>query len=172
MIYYLNNVRRKGKGGLHYDIEDTKFQTFLVASSELYSRYVFRADIAYDYTITREQIEADTIKYHDDHLYSFARKNERLRFPYAPQPPTHNYDETKAQYELKLSEFNRRKDYIEGMHTNSKYTSIAHYWLIKEMINCNKWNFVSDEDSAIIDAIMRAFTQSIKTGNLIVFYVN
>lgn len=58
MIYYLNNVRRKGKGGLHYDIEDTKFQTFLVASSELYSRYVFRADIAYDYTITQEQIEA------------------------------------------------------------------------------------------------------------------
>ncbi len=162
MIYYLNNVRRKGKGGLHYDIEDTKFKTFLVASSELYSRYVFRADIAYDYTITQEQIEADTIKYHDDHLYSFARKNERLRFPYAPQPPTPNDDETKAQYELKLSEFNRRKDYIEGMHTNSKYTSIAHYWLIKEMINCNKWNFVSDEDSAIIDAIMRVFTQSIK----------
>lgn len=51
MIYYLNNVRRKGKGGLHYDIEDTKFQTFLVASSELYSRYVFRADIAYDYNL-------------------------------------------------------------------------------------------------------------------------
>ena len=48
------------------------------------------------------------------------------------------------------------------MHTNSKYTSIAHYWLIKEMINSNKWNFVSDEDSAIIDAIMRVFTQSIK----------
>ena len=162
MIYYLNNVRRKGKGGLHYDIEDTKFQTFLVASSELYSRYVFRADIAYDFNITQEQIEADTIKYHDDHLYGFARKNERLRFPYAPQPPTPNDDETKSEYELRLSEFNRRKDYIEGMHTNSKYTSVAHYWLIKEMINCNKWNFISDEDSSLIDALMRVFTQSIK----------
>lgn len=103
MIYYLNNVRRKGRGGVRYDIEDTKFQTFLVASSELYSRYVFRADIAYNFTITQEQIDADTIKYHDDHLYGFARKNERLRFPYAPQPPTPNDDEIKSEYEIRLS---------------------------------------------------------------------
>ena len=161
MIYFLNNVRRKGKGGVRYDIENTKFQTYLVASSDLYSRYVFRADIAYDFNITQEQIEADTIKYHDDHLYNFARKNERLKVPYAPQPPTPNDNETKSEYEVKLSEFDSRKDYIEGMHTKSKYTSIAHYWLIKKMLNCNKWNFVSDEDTSIIDSIMRVFTQSI-----------
>ena len=55
MIYYLNNVRRKGKGGVRYDIENTKFQTYLVASSDLYSRYVFRADIAYDFNITQDR---------------------------------------------------------------------------------------------------------------------
>ncbi|MDT8719717.1 hypothetical protein IAI10_24085 [Clostridium sp. 19966] len=95
-----------------------------------------------------------------------------MRFPYAPQTPVPNDDETKSEYEIRLSEFNRRKDYIEGMHTNSKYTSIAHYWLIKEMINCNKMNFISDEDSSIIDTIMRVFTQSIKDKESHYFILN
>ncbi|PRR81182.1 hypothetical protein [Clostridium vincentii] len=48
------------------------------------------------------------------------------------------------------------------MHAKSKYTFIAHYWLVKGMLNCKKWNFVSDdEDNSIIDSIMRIFIQSI-----------
>lgn len=162
MIYYLNNVRRKGKGGLNYDNNESRFQTSLIASSDITSRYVFRADIAYDYSISQEEIEKDTLLYHDDHLYSFARKNERLRFPYSPQPPTINDDETFEEYETLLAEFERRKDYIEGIHTNSKYTAIAHFYLIKEMIKSKRWNFVSDEDAVIIDSVMRIFSESIK----------
>ena len=51
---------------------------------------------------------------------------------------------------------------IEGIHTNSKYTTIAHFYLIKEMIKSKRCNFVSDEDAAIIDSVMRIFSESIK----------
>lgn len=49
MIYYLNNVRKKGMGGSRYDeIEDTQFPTHIVVSADVFSRYVFRSDVAYD----------------------------------------------------------------------------------------------------------------------------
>lgn len=164
MVYRLNNVRKKGKGGIHYnDEEESAFQTFLIASSDLYSRYVFRTDIAYDFTITQEQIEEDTVKYHEDHLHSFARKNERLRIPFAPQPPSENDHQSVFEYNMELYKFDNRKNYIDGMHVDAKYTAIAHYWLIKEMIKCKHWNFISDEDSSLINSVMRVFVDSIST---------
>ncbi|WP_247600270.1 hypothetical protein [Priestia flexa] len=49
VIYHLNNVRKKGMGGREYsELEDSTFPTQIVVSSDVFSRYVFRSDIAYD----------------------------------------------------------------------------------------------------------------------------
>lgn len=46
MQYYLNNVRKKGKGGKYEsNLEDKLLQTFIVVSADVKSRYVFRSDI-------------------------------------------------------------------------------------------------------------------------------
>ncbi len=92
MIYHLNNVRKRGQGGRRYeDLEDKQFPTSIVVSTDMHTRYVFRADVCYDWNIRLEDIEEDTKLYKDDHLNDFVRKNARLRVSYAlnlPQPMT------------------------------------------------------------------------------------
>lgn len=41
------------------------------------------------------------------------------------------------------------------------YTSIAHYSLIKELVNASEWRFITGEDSSFITAIFRAFAKEI-----------
>lgn len=49
MTYYLNNVRKKGQGGSRFDgIEELQLPTSVVISADVFSRYVFRCDVAYD----------------------------------------------------------------------------------------------------------------------------
>lgn len=61
MIYYLNNVRKRGYGGKRYDdTEEKLFQTHVVVSGDVNSRYIFRSDVAYDWNVTLEDIENDT----------------------------------------------------------------------------------------------------------------
>lgn len=168
MIYYLNNVRRKGKGGTrHIKMDKTNFPTYLVASSDMNTNYVFRADIGYDYYITLDDIDKQTISFKDDHSHGYLRKYQRLRkdFSFAPQPPTPKDSEREYEYLAKHAEFLKREDYIEGLHSNVTYTLIAHQWLIKNMINSKKWYLVSDDDNSIKTAGIRVFKDEIYNGN-------
>ncbi|MDM5188045.1 insertion element protein [Bacillus sp. DX4.1] len=162
MIYNLNNVR---KGGQRFDdIEEQQFPTHIVVSGDVGSRYIFRSDVAYDWDVRVEDIYNDTILYKDDHLDDFSQKNARLRFSFSPQPPTKNDTESYSEYLNALHEFDRRNKYIEGLHVNSTYTTMAHYFHIKLMVNAKEWRFVSDDDSSIITALFRVFAREIKRG--------
>jgi transposase-like protein len=167
LIYNLNNVRKKGHGGLRYDnLEDKLMQTHIIVTGDVDTGYIFRSDVAYDWMITLGDISEDTQYYREDHLYEFSRKNARLRLSCSPQPPTKNDDETELEYETLLDEFQRRSKYIEGLHTNSNYTTLAHLWLIKQTLQSHKWRFVSDEDETIMKAIYRAFNEKILSGDV------
>lgn len=68
---------------------------------------------------TLDEVELDTIQYNCDHTYSFLRKNERLRYPYCPQPPTRKDEQTEAEYNIEIQQFELRKQYVEGSHTKT-----------------------------------------------------
>ena len=166
LMYNLNNIRRKGEGGKNYDdIEDTVLQTHIVVSGDIDSNYIFRSDIAYDWYKRYEDIKRDTELYKEDHLYASARKNDRLRFSYVPQPPTANDTESEEEYLRKLEELKIRKKYIKGLHVNSTYTTMAQLWLMKRQLNATKWRFVTDDDNSLITAINRIFTDKIKANS-------
>ena len=65
-------------------------------------------------------------------------------------------------YEDELDQFNNRKRYIEGSHVKAQYTSLAHYWLIKRIINSSRWYFVSDDDGTLEASMFRIFTDYIR----------
>lgn len=166
LLYNLNNIRKKGQGGIRYDnIEDKLMQTHITVSGDVNTGYIFRSDVAYDWNISLEDIDEDTVYYKEDHLHDFSKKNARLRFSSSPQPPTKNDTESNAEYAHRLNEFNRRKRYIDGLHTNSSYTVLAHLWLIKQVINTDKWRFVTDEDETVMNGIYRVFSNEIKDGD-------
>lgn len=161
--YNLNNVRKKGHGGQRYDnVEDRLMQTYIVVTSEIQSRYIMRSDVAYDWNITLEQIEQDTVHYKDDHLDSFSRKNERYRFPFAPQPPTPSDTQSKEQYIDVRSDFDKRKAYIDGLHIDSSYTTMAHLWHIKRMVNAKEWRMITDDDPSLYNSFFRVFSKEIR----------
>jgi hypothetical protein len=166
MIYFLNNVRKKGMGGTRYDdVEETQFPTHIIVSADVFSRYVFRSDVAYDWDAQFNEIITDTKIYKEDHLHDFVRKNARLRFSYYPQEPTEFDTQTMSEYNNDLQRFNRRERYIDGLHTNSTYTSMAHFWLIKELLNAKEWRFVTDNDSSLLSAMYRVFSSEFKSYN-------
>jgi transposase-like protein len=163
MTYLLNNVRRKGMGGRKYDsVEETQFPTNVVITAEVFSRYVFRSDIAYDWNTSMEDIALDTVLFKEDHLNEFAKRHARLRFSHYPQPPSHNDTQTKEEYHRELLKVERRDKYIEGLHVNSTYTTMAHYWLIKQLLNASEWRFVTDRDSSLMTACYRMFAKEFK----------
>jgi hypothetical protein len=163
MIYFLNNVRKKGEAnGRYNNLEDKHFPTHIVVTSEVFSRNVFRSDVAYDWNISLEDVEKDTWLYKEDRLYEYARKNARLRFSYAPSPPSPNDTPLDIQYR---NEFERRKKYIDGCHVNSTYTTMAHLWLIKKMVNAIEWRFITDEDYSIMTSLFRVFSKEIRLGD-------
>jgi hypothetical protein len=164
MTYHLNNVRKKGMGGRKYsEVEDSVFPTNVVISDDVISRYVFRSDVNYDWDVSLDNIKEDTIKFRDDHIGVYARKNARhSKFSFYPQPPSTNDTQSKAEYNHELSKVEKRAKYTDGLHVNSTYTSIAHYWLIKEQLNASEWRFITDEDSSLITAIFRVFAKEIR----------
>lgn len=53
LMYFLNNVRNHGRGGVRYeDTDEPTFPTYSVVSAEVTTRYVLRADVAYDWNIS------------------------------------------------------------------------------------------------------------------------
>lgn len=94
-------------GGARYDdVEDTQFPTHIIISADVFSRYVFRSDVAYDWNVRLEDLMLDTILYKDDHLHLFARKHARLRLSTYPQEPTENDTQTMDEYKGKKSSMN------------------------------------------------------------------
>ncbi|OMD90639.1 insertion element protein [Paenibacillus odorifer] len=165
ILYHLNNVRKKGHGKYRYDnLEDNLMQTHIVVSADVHSHYVFASDLAYDWDISLTDIERDTLLYKDDHLDESSRKNARLRFSFAPQPPTSLDLQTTEEYVNEFKTFERRKAYIDGLHVNSTYTTFAQFWLLKQKINAKEWRFVTDEDSSISTALYRAFQREVRIG--------
>lgn len=164
MHYNLNNVGKKGQGKHRfYGIEDSRLQTYIVVSADTHSRYVFRTDIAYDWEMTVEDLKYDTVLYKEDHLNDFSKKNQRLDFSYFPQEPTINDSQEQHEYRAEMDEFNKRLQYVDGHHVNATYTTIVHFWLIKQMVNAKEWRMISDNDSSIMTAFYRVFSKEIKT---------
>lgn len=165
MIYNLNNVRMRGKSdGKYGNLEDKFVNTHVIVSGDNETRYVFRADVCYDWDIRLEDIEQDTVTYHDDHLHEFARKYARLRMSYAPQSPTELDSQSERDYEKELRKFNRRKQYVPGIQTDSTYTAIAHYWHIKQKVKAEHWRFISDDDGGLIKSLYRVYAKEINDG--------
>lgn len=175
MIYNLNNIRKKGFAKakdkqlktdkeLGVEPQDVNLQTYLIASADMLSGYVFRADIAYDYGMILEEVESDTETYHCDHTYDFLRKNDRLRYSYSPQPPTQYDSETEMEYQIKHQRFENRKKYVDGCHTKTLYTAMAQYWLIKNSLNAKCFHFLSDDDATLQNAVFRVFADKFKDG--------
>lgn len=161
--YVLNNVLKKGQGknrGLL--IEDKQLPTFIVGSADMNSRYVFRSDVAYDWDISIDQIEEDTEKYKEDHLNLFSRKNARFgNYSAFPMKPTPNDTQTKAEYQKELNQINARKYFVDGLHVNAGYTTTAHLWLMKNLLNSKKWRFITDDDLSLKPSISRTYSAEI-----------
>lgn len=168
-IYYLNNIRKKGHAKEYTYKEKPVFQTNIIATVDSKSRYAFRTDVAFDYDITADDIEKDVEMYKEDHLYNFARKNAKYRYSYYNIENENSNVETADDDDIDKSGLALRKDYLDGFHVNSSYTAYAHYWLIKDMINVDTINFVSDEDNSLLNSIMRVYNEDIKLGNVNVF---
>ena len=164
MTYYLNNVRQKGMGGGHYDdVEETRFPTHILVSADVLSRYVFRSDVAYDWNITLGDIAIDTVLQKEDHLNEFAKKYARYpKYSHYPMPPSPNDTQSIVDYYKDLAQVERRMKYTGGLHVGSTYTTVAHLWLIKQVVKVPEWRFVTDEDYSLMTSINRVFSKEIQ----------
>ncbi|QST00397.1 insertion element protein [Pontibacillus sp. ALD_SL1] len=163
MHYYLNNVRKKGQGSAKYrGLEDLLLPTYIVVTGDVHSRYIIRSDIAYDWEKSFDELNVDTRKFKEDHLNDFCKKNARLDFQHYPQEPSKNDTESKFDFDKKLREIKQRQQYVNGLHVNSTYTTVAHYWLIKQLVKASQWRMVSDKDNSIMTAFYRVFAKEIK----------
>lgn len=165
LIYYLNPQRRKGRGPIEAEDESYVYQTRVIVSGEMFSRYVFRSDLAFDWEVDLERVEEDTILYKEDHLYEFARKNARLKASYIPQSPSPNDSQTTSEYHKELKMIRNANQGLSGLHVNSTYTAIAHYWLLKELIGAQNWRFVTDQDNSLMTALFRVFAKEVALGD-------
>lgn len=165
--YVLNNVLKKGRGkNRGRMIEDKQLPTYIVASAHIHSRYVFRSDICFDWEKSLEEVEEETAKYKDDHLYTFLRKNDRFGiYGAAPMLPTKNDKQSMNDYREESKVFNLRKEFVDGLHTNQTYTSMAQFWLLKQTLSADKWRFISDDDRSLKKAIASIFKDEIKNGS-------
>lgn len=172
-MYYLNNSRHKFAGDSKKVRKEDfrKMQTRIIVSGDNYSRYIFRADVAYDWEITQELLESDTFKFKCDHMERSERKNARLEHSYVPQPPS-TYDQSdpigfsnvQKDYDVEKREFETRLDYVKGLHVSTNYTAVAHFWLLRQLLNVKDWYFVTDDDGSLKNSIFRVFKKEISDG--------
>lgn len=161
MVYYLNNVRQKGQGGSKYDgMEESKFPTEIIVTAEGLTRYVFRADVAYDWDITIGEIASDTHFYKEDHLNEFAKRHGRFGdYSHFPMPPTKNDTQTESDYYNEVAKVDRRGKYVAGLHVGPTYTTIAHFWLIKQLVKASEWRFITDKSHSLMTSLFRVFAK-------------
>lgn len=176
--YNLNNLRRKGKGGFDYDdTEIQQFETHIVACADMSTRYVFRADVAYDSDVDLNDIKWMTKDCGDDHLDIFCRRFGRFRrrFSYYPRHPSlcKADNEPEVEFETKLQQFERRTRYVPGVHVNYAYTIMAGLWLLQRAFgDVKNWRFITDDDAATQSAVKRVFAQEIKAKAAHLFVCN
>lgn len=162
-MYNLNYKRLKSNG-MRGNREENKLPTtYMYATTDVQSGYVFRTDFAYDYNVKLDEIEQDTMTYHCDHTLYYIRKNERLRHEYAPQPPIKMDTQTQEEYELERFSFDDKKNYVDGLHVKPTYTCMAHMWLLKKSLKAKKYYFINDQDMTIQTSIFRIFAEELKT---------
>ncbi|WP_449536411.1 insertion element protein [Ferdinandcohnia sp. Marseille-Q9671] len=167
MMYHLNNVRKKGQPRTKGTVSEKQLPTQIVVSTDSKTRYVFRADVAYDWEIDFKQLEQDTETYKDDHLPVELRKNAKYtKYSYYPMEPTPNDTQSQNEYYLEMKELELRGKYVDGLHINHTYTAMAQMFLIKEMVKTDKWRVVSDDDMVLKSAIKKAFSKEIEQGKL------
>ena len=163
--YHLNNIRLKGSGGKPRNTSiNSRIPTYIVASGDVGTGYIFRSDVAYDCDITIKDLINDTDKYHCDRSLACLRKNERLRYPYYPVRPFSYSPKHMHEYEEYHSEMIDREDYVQGMHVSSSYTIAAQMFLLQQLLKTDKWYFVSDDDMSIKSGILRVFSDEIRNG--------
>jgi len=170
--YDLNTMRKKGEADGRFDVpEDLRFKTRVVVTAGMQTRYVFRADVAYDWTTTLDDVDRDTKLYKDDRLHRFARKHGRFRdHSAAPQPPVNPQDSKAGEEFVKARiEFQRRAQFLDGLHVNATYTALAQYWLLQHQIDVQEWRFVTDDDSSLKSAFMHVFAAEVKEQHAIHF---
>ena len=163
LLYHLNYKRLKSNGSKIKRKDDKLPTTHVYTTADVLSGYIFRADVAYDFNITLEEIEQDTHTYFCDHTASYLRKNERLYHEYAPQPPTPFDNQTDEGYQQERSLFEDKENYVSGLHVKSTYTCLAHFWLLKQSLKAKNYYFVTDQDTTIQSAIHRIFSDEIKS---------
>lgn len=172
-IYYLNNARHKFAGNTQTIRKEDfrKMQTRIIVSGDIYSRYIFRADVAYDWEITKELLEEDTLKYKCDHMERNERKNARLEHSYFPQPPSlfdiadpERFMKAQKDYESEVRKFETRLSYVPGLHVSANYTAVAHFWLLRQLLKVNDWYFVTDDDGSLKNSIFRVFKKEVRDG--------
>lgn len=56
----------------------------------------------------------------------------------------------------------RRAKYTDGLHIGATYTTLAHFWLIKQLLNASEWRFITDEDQSLMTSINRVFSKEIR----------
>jgi transposase-like protein len=169
--YNLNNVRKKGHRHIGEYKEEIQFPTHIIATSDSYSRYVFRTDIAYDYTHNAFELIEDLNKYGENRIYKYAQKNSHYRhiYPEKIAGKIRNGYIQNINDEVNISNIENRANYTDGFHVVSTYTAYAQYWLINEMLNVDTINYITDEDSSIITALMRAYSGGIRNRQVNVF---
>ncbi len=173
MMYHLNNVRKKGQPKIRGTVADRHLQTQVVVTADSLTRYVLRADIAYDWNIDFEQIKMQTDLYKDDHLPSELRRYAKFpRHSYYPMKPTKNDSQSLNEYYLELREFLSRGSFVDGLHINHSYTAMAHLFLIKKLIKTDKWRVVSDDDMVLKSAYKKIFSDEIQQEKLHYFVNN
>lgn len=154
--YSLNNIRKKGHGKDYLTQERPLFPTYIVATVDSHSRYAFRTDLAFDYNVTADDIESDIEIFKDNHVYNFAQKNARYRYSYYGATTNDTtVKENEVDNYIDQCSLHLRKDYIDVFHVNTTYTSYAHFWLIRDILNVDKINYVSDEDNSNFNQIRR-----------------
>ena len=163
LLYHLNYKRLKSDGTKINRKDDRLPTTHVYTTADVLSGYVFRADVAYDFNITLEEIEQDTLTYFCDHTAPYLRKNERLYHEYAPQPPTPFDNQTEEEYQQERRLFKDKENYVNGLHVKPNYTCLAHFWLLKQSLKTKRYYFVTDQDPTIQSSIHRIFSDEIKT---------
>lgn len=172
MIYSLNNIRMRNKGGQRYkDVEPRRLATSIVATADMDSGFVFRCDLGYDWDVSLLDVVNSTLFYQDDCLESFSRKYGRLRRMSAYFSPA-LADELPSMISIEPEtlaalkhDFERRLLYHGGMHVSDTYTSMAHFWLLKHRLNVREWYLVSDDSRGLEMAILRTFADEVKYKN-------
>ncbi|MET3698873.1 hypothetical protein SAMN05877753_110109 [Bacillus oleivorans] len=88
------------------------------------------------------------------------------KYSYYPLKPTPNDTQGSSDYYLEMHEFQKRAKYVDRLHVNHTYTAIAQMFLIKQLVNTDKWHVVSDADMVLKGAIKKAFVEEIQEGKL------